>query len=207
MSAAEEARDLEVVGVVGRLLDRHRLADGPRRVAVAASSVRDVGASGRPASFIWLRWRSSSSRKSRDGGPRRASLPGPRGGAGAARGRVAATGSKPVAMTVIMTSSPSRSLKLVPKMMFASGSAAARISSAASVTSNRLRLDEPVMLNRMPLGARDVDLEERAGDRLAGGLDRPVLARRATDPHERRAGVLHDRADIREVEVDQARGR
>ena len=58
--------------------------------------------------------------------------------------------SKPVAMTVIMTSSPRRSLKLVPKMMFASGSAAARISSAASVTSNRARFDEPVMLNRMP---------------------------------------------------------
>ena len=43
--------------------------------------------------------------------------------------------SKPVAMTVIITSSPRRSLKVVPKMMFASGSAAARISSAASVTS------------------------------------------------------------------------
>ena len=53
-------------------------------------------------------------------------------------------------MTVIITSSPRRSLKLVPKMMFASGSAAARISSAASVTSNRLRFDEPVMLKRMP---------------------------------------------------------
>src|SRR5450756_583550 len=43
--------------------------------------------------------------------------------------------SKPVAMTVITTSSPRRSSKLAPKMMFASGSAAARISSAASVTS------------------------------------------------------------------------
>src|SRR5207244_507646 len=53
-------------------------------------------------------------------------------------------------MTVIITSSPRRSLKLVPKMMLASGSAAARISSAASVTSKRLRVDEPVMLNRIP---------------------------------------------------------
>ena len=53
-------------------------------------------------------------------------------------------------MTVIWTSSPSRSLKLVPKMMFASGSAAARISSAASVTSKSERFEEPVTLNRMP---------------------------------------------------------
>src|SRR5438876_347054 len=58
--------------------------------------------------------------------------------------------SNPVAITVIITSSPRRSLKVVPKMMFASGSAAARISSAASVTSKRLRVDEPVMLNRIP---------------------------------------------------------
>ena len=58
--------------------------------------------------------------------------------------------SKPVAMTVMATSSLRRSLKLVPKMMFASGSAAALISSAASWTSYRLRLVEPVMLNRMP---------------------------------------------------------
>jgi hypothetical protein len=41
-------------------------------------------------------------------------------------------------------------LKLVPKMMLASGSAAARISSAASVTSNSDRFDDPVMLNRIP---------------------------------------------------------
>src|SRR5664280_808842 len=58
--------------------------------------------------------------------------------------------SKPVAITVITTSPPRRSSKLAPKMMFASGSAAARISSAASVTSKRVRFDEPEMLNRIP---------------------------------------------------------
>ena len=57
------------------------------------------------------------------------------------------------------------------------------------------------------LGAGDVDLEERAGDRLAGGLDGAVLAGRPADAHQRRAGVLHDRPDVGEVEVDEARHR
>ncbi len=68
-------------------------------------------------------------------------------------------------MTVIWTSSPSRSLKLVPKMMFASGSAAARISSAASLTSYRVRFDEPVMLNRIPWAP--VMLTSRSGLAIA----------------------------------------
>jgi hypothetical protein len=50
----------------------------------------------------------------------------------------------------------------------------------------------------------DVDLEERAGDRLARRLDGPVLALAAADAHQRRPGVAHDRADVREVEVDEA---
>ena len=107
-------------------------------------------------------------------------------------------------MTVIMTSSPSRSLKLVPKMMLASGSAAARISSAASVTSNRLRLDEPVMLNRMPWAP--AMSTSRSG--LAIACRAASTARfspdRAADAHERRAGVLHDRAHVGEVEVDES---
>ena len=45
--------------------------------------------------------------------------------------------SKPVAMTVTLTSSPMRSSMTVPKMMFASGSAASLMISAASLTSNR----------------------------------------------------------------------
>ncbi len=58
--------------------------------------------------------------------------------------------SKPVAMTVTMTSSPRRSLKLVPKMMLASGSAASLMASAASWTSNSDRVEDPVMFHRMP---------------------------------------------------------
>src|SRR4029079_6325067 len=57
------------------------------------------------------------------------------------------------------------------------------------------------------LRAGDVDLEERAGDGLPRGLDGPVLARRAADAHQRRPRVLHDRAHVGEVEVDQARHR
>ena len=79
-------------------------------------------------------------------------------------------------MTVIMTSSPRRSLKLVPKMMLASGSAAALISSAASLTSNRRQVRRAGDVEQDALGAVDVDLEQRAGDGLLGGLDGAVLA-------------------------------
>ena len=106
---------------------------------LVASSARAAGASGTPTSLIWLRCRSSSSRKSR-GARAPASVEAPAPARLAAPSRLP---SKPVAMTVIATSSPSRSLKLVPKMMFASGSAAERISSAASVTSNSDRFDDP----------------------------------------------------------------
>ena len=113
--------------------------------------------------------------------------------------------SKPVAMTVIITSSPSRSLKLVPKMMFASG-----IGRGADLLGRLGDLEQAEVrgagdVEQDALGAGDVDLEQRAGDRLAGGLDRAVLAGRPADAHQRRAGVLHDRPDVGEVEVDQAR--
>src|ERR1700741_4107569 len=111
--------------------------------------------------------------------------------------------SKPVAMTVIITSSPRRSLKLVPKMMLASGSAAGRVSSAASGTPKRLRVDGPGVFEGEALGALDVALKEGARDPHPGRLDRPVLARRPADPHQRRPGVLHDRPDVGAVEVDQ----
>ena len=90
-------------------------------------------------------------------------------------------------MTVTMTSSPSRSLKLVPKMMFASGSAAALISSAASCDLEQAEVRRAGDVPEDALGAGDVELEERAGDRLPGGLDGPVLAARPADAHQRRA--------------------
>src|SRR4051794_14766885 len=53
-------------------------------------------------------------------------------------------------------------------------------------------------------GALDGLLQQRRGDRGLGGLGGAVLPRRRADAHEGRAGVLHDRADVGEVEVDEA---
>ena len=58
--------------------------------------------------------------------------------------------SKPVAMTVTLISSWKVSLMTAPKMMFASGSTASATMAAASLTSNRLRSEPPVMLRRIP---------------------------------------------------------
>ena len=39
----------------------------------------------------------------------------------------------------------------------------------------------------------------------SAACDRAVVAAGRADAHERRAGALHDRLDVGEVEVDQAR--
>ena len=57
----------------------------------------------------------------------------------------------------------------------------------------------------MPVAPSRRLLEQRRGDRRAGRLDRAIVAARDPDAHERGSGVLHDRADVGEVEVDQAR--
>src|SRR4051794_2962569 len=54
------------------------------------------------------------------------------------------------------------------------------------------------------VGALDRLLEQRARDRRLGRLGGPRLAGGGADAHERRAGVLHDRPHVGEVEVDQA---
>ena len=173
--AAEEGGDLQVVGVIGGALDGCRLAHGSSDLAALTSSGRAVGASGTPASLSCVRWRSSSSRKSR--GARAAGSAGAVEPACAELRTTCRRPSKPVAMTVIMTSSPSRSLKLVPKMMFASGSAADAdlLRRLGDLEQRQVRAARDV--EQDPLGAADVDLEERARDRLAGGLDGAVLAR------------------------------
>ena len=154
--AAQEARDLEVVGVVPTPRGRPpRLREGPLRrahagggrgavVAVgllalpdAAPRLRCAGAraprgSRAPSAAAGCRpTRGRGAAATSNRPPARSSPAAPAG----ARCRASCVASKPVATTVIITSSPRRSLKLVPKMMFASGSALARISSAASVTS------------------------------------------------------------------------
>ena len=118
--------------------------------------------------------------------------------------RACGAASKPVAMTVIETSSPMRSSMTVPKMMFASGSAVSLMISRRLVDLEQAEARAAGDVEQDALGARDVDLEQRAGDRLAGGLRGAVLAARAADAHERGAGVLHDRAHVGEVEVDEA---
>src|SRR5215212_9913010 len=50
-------------------------------------------------------------------------------------------------------------------------------------------------------------LEQRRLDRMRGGIHRARLARAHADPEQSGAGVGHDRSDVREVEVDQARER
>src|SRR5215208_311146 len=50
-------------------------------------------------------------------------------------------------------------------------------------------------------------LEQRRLDRMRGGIHRARLARAHADPEQSGAGLGHDRSDVREVEVDQARER
>ncbi len=107
-------------------------------------------------------------------------------------------------MTVTLTSSRIRSSMTVPKMMFASGSAASLITSAASLTSNRPRSLPPVTLNRMP----------RAPVMLTSSSGLMTAARAAStarfspdadaDAHHRASGLAHDRLHVGEVEVDEA---
>jgi hypothetical protein len=73
---------------------------------------------------------------------------------------------------VIITSSPSRSLKLVPKMMFAFrvGRRLDLLGRLGHLVEGQVRRAGDI--EEDALGARDVDLEQRARDRLAGSLDR-----------------------------------
>ena len=51
----------------------------------------------------------------------------------------------------------------------------------------------------------DGSFEQVGVDSLLSCIERTCFARRDTDAHHSRARVLHDRADIREVEVDETR--
>ena len=53
--------------------------------------------------------------------------------------------------------------------------------------------------------AFDRRLEQRRGDRLLRGIGGAVLAGAFADAHHRRTRVGHDRLDVGEVEIDQAR--
>ncbi len=112
--------------------------------------------------------------------------------------------SKPVPITVTRTSSPMPSSITAPKMMFAFGSAAFWMISAASLTSNRPRSLPPVMLSRMPVAP--------STDSSSSGEEIAALAASAQRfsppavpmPISAEPASLHDRAHVGEVEVDQA---
>ena len=118
----------------------------------------------------------------------------------------ATTRSKPVAMTVMRTSSTRLASMTEPKMMLASSCAASWISVEASLTSNSVRSGPPVMLMRMPV-APVMETSSSSGEQMA--CCAASMARRsphgATRAHERAAHVLHDGAHVGEVDVDEAR--
>ncbi len=77
--------------------------------------------------------------------------------------------SKPVAMTVTLTSSLMESSMTAPKMMLQLASAALEMTSAASLTSNRPRSGPPVMLSRMPVAPSTE--ASSSGDEMAALAD------------------------------------
>ena len=90
-------------------------------------------------------------------------------------------------------------------MMLASGSTSSRMRFAASSTSNRVRSRPPVMEISRPRGAlHRAFVEQRVGDRRFGRRHGAVLARGLAGAHHRLAHLAHHRADVGEVEVDEA---
>ena len=90
-------------------------------------------------------------------------------------------------------------------MMLASGSTSSRMRVAASSTSNRVRSLPPVIEISRPCGALHRGLvEQRIGDRRLGRLDGAPLAGGLAGAHHRLAHLAHHRADVGEVEIDQA---
>ena len=72
-----------------------------------------------------------------------------------------------------------------------------------------VHLEEPQVLatgdvQQDPGRAIDRLLQQGRGDRGLGGLGAAILAGGVADAHQRRAGVVHDRADVGEVEIDKA---
>ena len=113
--------------------------------------------------------------------------------------------SKPVAITVTRIGSIIESSMTAPKMMFASGDAAVCDDLGGLVDLEQPEVAAAGDREQHALRALDARLEQRAGDRRLRGVVRAVVAGGQADAHERRAGVLHDRANVGEVQVDQAR--
>ncbi len=97
--------------------------------------------------------------------------------------------SKPAAMTVTRTSSPSASSMTAPKMMLASGWAASADQLGGLVDLEQAEVGAAGDGEQHAVGAVDAGLEQRAGDRHLGRRDRAVVAAGRADAHERRTGA------------------
>ena len=112
---------------------------------------------------------------------------------------------KPVAITVILTSSPIFSSSTAPKMMLASSCAELWISDEASLTSESLSLLEPVMLIRMPR-APSIAPASSSGEAIAACAASigAVLAGADRRAHHRVAHARHGGLHVGKVAVDDA---
>ena len=80
------------------------------------------------------------------------------------------------------------------------------MTSAAWLTSNRVRRAAADDVEQDALGAFDGNIEQRAGQGFLGGIDGAVLAGAFTDGHPGRAGIFHDCLDVGEVQVNHTGG-
>jgi hypothetical protein len=93
-----------------------------------------------------------------------------------------------------------------PTMMLASGSTSSRIRFAASSSSNSVRSYAAGDVDQHAARALQADLvQKRVGDGLFGGLHGALFALGLAGAHHRLAHLVHHRAHIGEVEIDQAR--
>ena len=130
-----------------------------------------------------------------DAGPRSAS----------ARGVRAFPWRKPVAMTVILTSSPIVSSRTAPKMMLASSWAAFWMRVEASLTSLSLSELEPLMLMRMPRAPSMAPSSSSGrGHGGLGGFDGAVRSAADGGAHDGVAHAGHGGLHVGEVAVDDA---
>ncbi len=170
-----------------------RLDDPRTMMQPSAQERRDVDVL--VADLERLRWRSSiDGRRSR---PRSPALFG-------ARCRARGRWSKPVPITVTLTSSACCSSMTAPKMMLASRSAAVWIDLGRLVDLEQAEVAPAGDVEQDAGRAVDGLLEQRRGDRGLRGVGAAALAGAGADAHHRGAGVGHDRAHVGEVEVDQA---
>ena len=151
---------------------RRRARSPPRRSLHHTRTRPELGARGGRAGSLSARTRARRSRRRRGRGRRRRRASLRRRGRGRLDGRERGSRvcspskrSKPAAITVMRTSSPSASSITAPKMMLASGCAASPMISAASLSSNKPEVGRTADVQQDAARAFDARLEQRARDR------------------------------------------